>query len=45
MVKGPDYLSKTSRVFKNGDPRDYRDYRMLRDVLEARDALHAREAA
>ena len=44
-VKGPDYPSKTSRVFKNGEPRDCRDYRTQRDVLEAWDALQAREAA
>jgi hypothetical protein len=43
-VMGDDYPSETFRVLKNGEMREFGEYRTQRLVLAAWDALHAREA-
>ncbi|MFM2035551.1 MAG: hypothetical protein RL459_816, partial [Pseudomonadota bacterium] len=44
-VMGDDYPSETFRVLKNGELREFGEYRTQRLVLAAWDALHSREAA
>lgn len=44
-VMGEDYPSETFRGLKKNEEREFGEYRTQRLVLEAWDALHAREAA
>jgi hypothetical protein len=44
-VMGDDYPSETFRVLKNGEMREFGEYRTQRLVMAAWDALQAREAA
>jgi hypothetical protein len=44
-VMGNDYPSETFRVLKNGEMREFGEYRTQRLVLAAWDALHSKETA
>jgi hypothetical protein len=44
-VMGDDYPSETFRVLKNGEMREFGEYRTQRLVLAAWDALHSKETA